>query len=240
MGNDGASTAEKALSLLDCFSLGNEKHTLTTLTKASGIHRTTVYRLMNSLERMNYVIRSGDGAYALGPRLLYLGKLYEQSFHLASIVEPVLRSLSAESGESASYNVIENGKRLCLFREEQTVGLRETRLPGTSLPLDNTCGSLVMRHWGLGQPLFDAPPQLPLFTSRERDEYTAAFSVPVFGEGNLFKASLTLSGPVARIEAARAENKFDEMLLNAGFMLSRNLGASSLFCERVFGRKAPG
>ncbi|CAE6850814.1 Transcriptional repressor IclR [Paraburkholderia aspalathi] len=237
MSNDGASTAEKALSLLDCFSPGNERHTLATLTKVSGIHRTTVYRLMNSLERMNYVVRSQVGEYSLGPRVLYLGKLYEQSFHLASIVEPVLRSISAESGESASYNVIENGERLCLFREEQTVGLRETRLPGTSLPLDNTCGSLVMRYWGFGEQLFEAPPQLPLFTSRERDEYTAAFSVPVFGEGNLFKASLTLSGPVARIEAARAENRFDAMLLNAASTLSRNLGASSLFCQSVFGRK---
>jgi Transcriptional regulator len=158
MGNDGAATAEKALSLLDCFSPGNERHTLATLTKVSGIHRTTVYRLMNSLERMNYVVRSQVGEYSLGPRVLYLGKLYEQSFHLASIVEPVLRSISAESGESASYNVIENGERLCLFREEQTVGLRETRLPGTSLPLDNTCGSLVMRYWGLGEQLFKAPP----------------------------------------------------------------------------------
>jgi hypothetical protein len=36
---------------------------------------------MNSLERMNYIIRHDDGTYTLGHRLLYLGKLYEQSWH---------------------------------------------------------------------------------------------------------------------------------------------------------------
>ena len=49
---------------------------------------------MNSLERMNYVVRHDDGNYALGPRLLYLGKLYEQSFHLSRVVQPELQALS--------------------------------------------------------------------------------------------------------------------------------------------------
>lgn len=82
MGNEGVVAVEKALALLDCFRPGDESLTLTALAQLSGYHKTTVYRLMNSLERMNYVVRHEDGNYALGPRLLYLGKLYEQSFHL--------------------------------------------------------------------------------------------------------------------------------------------------------------
>src|SRR5690606_41903771 len=50
------------------------------LSQLSGYHKTTVYRLMNSLERMGYIVRRESGIYTLGPRLLYLGKLYEQSF----------------------------------------------------------------------------------------------------------------------------------------------------------------
>lgn len=83
MGNEGVVAVEKALALLDCFRPGDESLTLTALAQLSGYHKTTVYRLMNSLERMNYVVRHDDGNYALGPRLLYLGKLYEQSFHLS-------------------------------------------------------------------------------------------------------------------------------------------------------------
>ena len=102
MGNDGVAAVEKALALLDCFKPGAEALTLAALAQASGMHKTTVYRLMNSLERMSYVIRSESGAYSLGPRLLYLGKLYEQSFHLSSVVEPVLHALAAATRESRS------------------------------------------------------------------------------------------------------------------------------------------
>ncbi|PLM17205.1 IclR family transcriptional regulator, partial [Klebsiella quasipneumoniae] len=115
MGNEGVIAVEKALALLDCFRPGNDSLTLTELAQLSGYHKTTVYRLMNSLERMNYIIRHDDGTYTLGHRLLYLGKLYEQSFELARVVQPELQALSQASSESASWYVIEGGQRLCLF-----------------------------------------------------------------------------------------------------------------------------
>ncbi|HAH13163.1 MAG TPA: IclR family transcriptional regulator, partial [Pantoea agglomerans] len=161
MGNEGVIAVEKALALLDCFRPGEESLTLTALAQLSGYHKTTVYRLMNSLERMNYVIRRDNGVYTLGPRLLYLGKLYEQSFHLASIVQPELHALATATGESATWYVIENGQRLCLFRAEPSEELRETRLPGTYLPLDTSAIVQVLRYWGLNEPLFDSVPELP-------------------------------------------------------------------------------
>ncbi|KKB62978.1 IclR family transcriptional regulator [Robbsia andropogonis] len=233
MSNEGVAAVEKALALLDCFTPAHQTWTLAALAKHAAMHRTTIYRLMNSLERMNYVIRSESGDYSLGPRLLYLGNLYEASFQLANLVKPALLALSQETGESASYNVLENGERLCLFRVEPPVGLRETRLPGTSLPLDNTCGSLVIRHWTQDSTAA-LPRPLPWFTSRERDEYTAAFAVPIFGENNAFMAAMTLSGPVARMEAARAENRYDALLLATAASLSRKLGASTAFCDHLF------
>ncbi|ANJ75978.1 helix-turn-helix domain-containing protein [Ralstonia insidiosa] len=236
MGNDGVAAVEKALALLDCFKPGAEALTLAALAQASGMHKTTVYRLMNSLERMSYVIRSESGAYSLGPRLLYLGKLYEQSFHLSSVVEPVLHALAAATRESASYYVIDHGRRLCLFRAEPSEGLRETRLPGTSLPLDDTAISHVLRYWGLGEALYDEAPALPLFTSGARDQHTAAFATPVFGSGDKFMAALTLSGAASRLEAARTSSDVVALQLQAASDLSRKLGASAALCERIYGR----
>ena len=150
MGNEGVIAVEKALALLDCFRPGNDSLTLTELAQLSGYHKTTVYRLMNSLERMNYIIRHDDGTYTLGHRLLYLGKLYEQSFELARVVQPELQALSQASSESASWYVIEGGQRLCLFRAEASQGLRHSNLPGSQFPLDGSAISKVLRHWGLG------------------------------------------------------------------------------------------
>ncbi|WP_027803232.1 IclR family transcriptional regulator [Paraburkholderia dilworthii] len=234
MGNDGVAAVEKALSLLDCFRPGVESLTLAALAQASGMHKTTVYRLMNSLERMGYVVRSDAGSYSLGHRVLYLGKLYEQSFHLSAIVEPVLHSLAASTKESASYYVIDNTQRLCLFRAEPSEGLRETRLAGTSLPLDDTAISQVLRYWGLGQPIYERPPSLPIFTSGARDVHTAAFATPVFGAADKFMAALTLSGPASRLNAAQETGELVGPQLKAASELSRKLGASLAFCERMF------
>ena len=235
MGNDGVVAVERALALLDCFKLGKEKLSLAALASASGMHKTTVYRLMNSLERMGYVVRSEDSAYALGARLLYLGKLYEQSFHLSSVVEPVLFALAAQTKESASYYVLDKGTRLCLFRAEPSEGLRETRLAGTSLPLDDTAIGQVIRYWGLKEPIFDESPTIPLFTSGARDVHTAAFATPVFGADGEFMAALTLSGPASRLHAACETGEMVAPQLQAASDLSRRLGASMVFCERTYG-----
>jgi DNA-binding IclR family transcriptional regulator len=234
MGNDGVAAVEKALSLLDCFRLGAASQTLASLSQASGMHKTTVYRLMNSLERMGYVVRSQTGEYSLGHRVLYLGKLFEQSFQFSAVVEPVLYALAAETKESASYYVLDNGKRLCLFRAEPAEGLRETRLAGTSLELDDTAVGQVIRVWGLGEPLFDVPPSLPLFTAGVRDAHIAAFATPVFGAGDKFMAALVLSGPASRLSAVRTARETIAPQLSAAADLSRRLGASARFCERFY------
>lgn len=234
MGNEGVIAVEKALALLDCFKPGEESLTLTALAQLSGYHKTTVYRLMNSLERMNYVIRRDNGVYTLGPRLLYLGKLYEQSFHLASIVQPELHALATATGESATWYVIENGQRLCLFRAEPSEGLRETRLPGTFLPLDNSAIGQVLRYWGLNEPLFASAPELPLFTSGIRDPHIAAFSLPVFGEGNKLLAALALTGPSSRLTQSMRTSGTGKLMKDTAYLLSLKLGAPKIKCEDFY------
>jgi len=235
MGNEGVVAVEKALALLDCFKPGAESLSLAALAQASGMHKTTVYRLMNSLERMGYAVRSQAGNYSLGHRVLYLGKLFEQNFHLSSVVQPTLEALAALTKESASYYVLGNNERLCLFRAEPSEGLRETRLPGTAFALDETAISHVIRYWGLGEDLYETPPTVPLFTAGARDVHTAAFATPVFGAGDKFMAALTLSGPASRLDAAHASGEWTAPQMKAAADLSRRLGASISFCERFYG-----
>ena len=216
----------KALALLDCFRPGNDSLTLTELAQLSGYHKTTVYRLMNSLERMNYIIRHDDGTYTLGHRLLYLGKLYEQSFELARVVQPELQALSQASSESASWYVIEGGQRL-----------RHSNLPGSQFPLDGSAISKVLRHWGLGESLQEDEPTLPFYTSGARDPHTAAFAMPVFGVHDKLIAALALTGPASRLTEDRKENGISQLMQETANRLSLKLGASKPFCERFYGLK---
>ena len=234
MGNEGVIAVEKALALLDCFKPGEEALSLTALSQLSGYHKTTVYRLMNSLERMHYVVRRDNGIYTLGPRLLYLGKLYEQSFHLASVVQPELHALAHATRESASWYVIEEGQRLCLFRAEASEGLRETRLPGTSLPLDNSAIGQVLRHWGMGEALVVDDDALPLYTAGVRDPHIAGFALPVFGSGEKLVAALALTGPTSRLTPARREEGVGKSMRESAMKLSIRLGAKKAWCEQFY------
>ncbi|MCA1177636.1 MULTISPECIES: IclR family transcriptional regulator [unclassified Pantoea] len=235
MGNEGVIAVEKALALLDCFRPGDDSLTLTALSQASGYHKTTVYRLMNSLERMNYVVRHENGSYGLGPRLLYLGKLYEQSFHLASVVQPELQQLALATHESASWYVIEGGQRMCLFRAEASEGLRHSRLPGTIFPLDQSAISQVLRYWGQNEAVFDENPRLPLYTSGARDPHTAAFAMPVFGVNDKLIAALALTGPASRLIESRRDDGLTQQMSQSAARLSLKLGASKLFCSAQYG-----
>ncbi len=240
MSNTGVAAVEKALSLLDCFQPGKESLSLAALAKTTGIPVTTVYRLMNSLERMSYVIRSDEGIYSPGHRLHYLGKLYEQSFSLSAMVEPTLRDLATATGASASYSVAERGRWLCLFRVDPMEGLRITRIPGDVRDFDNTPTSDVLRYWGLEEPVFDCAPALPIFKSGARNVHTAASALPVFGAGDQFLAALTLSGSASSLEAARTDGSSIARHVSAAMDLSRRLGASAALCERVYSRAMSG
>lgn len=112
--------------------------TIRDLVDSLGLPRTTVYRILNTLEGHEVVSRSRQGSYRLGPRLLGLAARSignAQGFDLAAVAKPHLESLSAETGESSKISVID-GEDLMVIAAAS--GRREyalTVVPGQRLPL---------------------------------------------------------------------------------------------------------
>ena len=100
MGDEGGVAAvDRALSILDA--LTDEKVTLADLSKRTDLYKSTVLRLLKSLERFGYVLRTPDGSYRLGSKVLHLGALYQRHFRTSEIVPPVLERIGAELHEGA-------------------------------------------------------------------------------------------------------------------------------------------
>lgn len=223
MGNDGVVAVERALSVLDCFSPAKPCMTLAELAARSPLHKTTLYRLLNSLERMHYVVRDHKGVYSLGPRVLYLGRVYERGFKLVEVVMPVLTSLMQQTGESASYYTAQqDGGRLCLFRSQPYEGLHSRVLAGSVMPPDDSSTGRVFKVWSQLAPR--GAESLPFFSSGIRDPFSASWSIPIFGEDDQFVAALTLAGLAERIRAKDAQ-RTSALLRDAAFTLSARLGA---------------
>ena len=238
MSNEGVIAVERALSLLDCFGPGRTSLSLAEFAEAVPLHKTTIFRLLNSLVRRNYVVKGSDGRFSLGPRALYLGTVYSTSFSIEKIVRPELHALSQESRESASFYIAAEGGRLCLYRVEPQVGLRDHILAGTVFPPDKSATGLVFENRSEFEEGRCADP-MPYATDGVRDAYTASFSVPVFGAGDRFEGALTLSGPSARVRAAD-QPMLKRMLLQCADRIARALGASEGVRSRIYGVEQPG
>jgi len=235
MSNDGVVAVERALSILDCFQPGREKLSLAELAEVLPLHKTTIFRMLNSLVRCGYVTRHGDGRYSLGARVLYLGRVYVRGFELSETVMPVLERLSSSTGESAAYYVESgsgDGSRLCLFRHQPHEGLHSRVLAGSVMPPDDSSTGRVFKKWAQLQPMEDEP--LPYFSSGKRDPYTASWSLPIIGDEDRFAGALTLAGPAERLR--NADVAFCERtLLDCAIELATRLGASSQMRELMYG-----
>jgi DNA-binding IclR family transcriptional regulator len=99
--------------------------------------RTTVYRILNTLERHDIVSRSSKGAYRLGPRLLGLARAIgsAQGYDLAALAKPHLESLSAETGESSKISVIDGDDLVVVVAASGKREYALTVVPGQRLPL---------------------------------------------------------------------------------------------------------
>jgi len=233
MSNDGVIAVERALSVLDCFKPGAEHLSLADFATRLPLHKTTIFRLLNSLARCGYVVREPGGNYGLGPRVLYLARVYERGFDLSAVVMPILERLSAQTGESAAYYVEggEPGQRLCLFRHQPHEGLHSQVIAGSVMPPDLSSTGRVFSIWAQGKPRGDE--RLPLFSCGARDPYTSSWSIPILGGDDRFVGALTIAGPSARLKTVNAA-RFEALIMEHAQELSTRLGASSEMREALY------
>lgn len=202
MAEEGVAAVERALSILDA--LTDDKTTLAELASRTGLYKSTVLRLIKSLEKFGYVLRGADGNYRLGSKVLLLGALYQRHFRTSEIVPPVLQRLAADLHEGASFYVREGEERVCLHRADTTRAIRDSVHVGDRLSLGVGAAGHVLRAFsGARGERFDTIRQQMYAASYgERDPETAAVAVPVFGPENALVGSLSISGPRYRLEAA--------------------------------------
>ncbi len=224
MGDDGGVAAvDRALSILDA--LTEDKVSLADLSKRTDLYKSTVLRLLKSLERFGYVLRSADGSYRLGSKVLHLGSLYQRHFRTSDIVPPVLERLGAELHEGASFYIVEDDQRICLHRVETTRAVRDSIHIGDRLPLTVGAAGHVLRAFSgaRGERFDEIRRKMFAASFGERDSETAALAAPVLGPGNKLVGALSVSGPRYRIEAA-GEARIVPSLFKYARELTRTFG----------------
>lgn len=212
---EGVAAVERALAILGAFREGDASLALAELAARTGLYKSTILRLLASLERHRCVERRPDGRWALGPMLFRWGSLYARAQPVEGQLPAALAALAEESGETASFWVRHGSQRLCLARVRSPSPIRD----------DLSAGDLVPLPAGAGGRVLTAPDprgQGTVATLGERNPETAGIAAPVFGAGGALLGAISVSGPRQRI-AGRVEAHL-ATVTRAAADLTRRLG----------------
>jgi DNA-binding IclR family transcriptional regulator len=124
--------------------------TIRQLTEALGLPRTTVYRILNTLQAHQVVRRDEHGAYHLGRRLVSLAQHVgpaARDLDLAAAAQPFLDRLAADLGEGVSVSVIDPDGVFVLAAAQGRREYALTVAPGQRMPVHAGAASkLLLAH----------------------------------------------------------------------------------------------
>ncbi|WP_035831347.1 IclR family transcriptional regulator, partial [Kaistia adipata] len=201
---------------------------LTEVAAQTGLHTSTAFHLIKSMETLGFVARVGDGkAYCIGPRIFALAAGAPLIQTLIRFGQPVLDALSAETGE-ASHLAVRSGRDILLVARAEARGmLQMADVIGQPRPPHATAiGKLLLAHCDPAQrdleglrfePFTDATlrsaPALGADLERvlargyaedrgELDENVRCIAVPVRNFSGAVIAAIGLSGPIWKMTDA--------------------------------------
>jgi DNA-binding IclR family transcriptional regulator len=117
----GTQAIARTFHLIDLFDDEHPVWSLPDLVEASGLTRSTAYRLMAALEAEGIMRRTEGGDYTLGPTLIVYGGRAIRANPLRPIAQPFLRELVSTVGESSTIDMLwidEEGRPLSVVVEE--------------------------------------------------------------------------------------------------------------------------
>ena len=247
----GVESVRRALRILRCFTVEVPEWGVSDLTRQLGMHKSTVYRSLATMESEGFVHHSADGRYALGWRLFELGGALRGWPSIRKVVLRRLEELVAATSETAHLAVFDEGSVLYVEKVESSRPLRMPSAVGKRVPAHCTALGKVFLA-GLAQhellPLIYRP--LAAITPRtivdsddlrkavesvrergyavddeEIEEGLMCVAAPIVDDQDGVAAAISIAGPTSRL-GPRLEQHVDSVRATAR-ALSLELGAAA-------------
>jgi DNA-binding IclR family transcriptional regulator len=135
---------QRGLEILRCFRVDRPRITAAELATELSIPRSTVFRLVTTLQYLGFLENSSGREYSLGAGVLSLGFEYIASLELVEHARPILERLSSSTGQN-THLVIRDGREVVVVLKvsgsSSTLGSIKvgTRLPAHATILGRMC-----------------------------------------------------------------------------------------------------
>ncbi len=228
--NESIRAVERALNILLCFSINTPELSMTQISEQVGLHKSTVHRLLGTLERMRFVERDPVSAmYRPGIRLLQMAFLTLEHNDLRRVALPYMHRLRDAHRETVDLSAMDGAEVIYVEAVESPQRVKLAATTGQRLPAFCTAsGKSIMAFFPdekiqqlleQGMPKYTpCTPQNPEFFMREMtkireqgfaisveefEEGINAVSAPIFDSGRSPIASLAIAGPAYRLSRER-------------------------------------
>lgn len=221
---------ERALDVLLCFSSQTPELTMTQIADQIGIHKSTVHRLLGTLERRRFVQRDpASGAYRLGIRLLQMAYLTLEHNDLRRLTMPFMRQLLDRYQESVDLSVLDETDVVYVNHIDGPQRVKVAATTGQRLPAFATASGkailaylsedTVRRLLTQGMPRYtEHTPQTPeaaledlkqvlergfAYSVEEYEDGISAVAAPILNKGGQPFAAVAIVGPAFRLTKER-------------------------------------
>ena len=141
----GTQAIRRAFALLRAFTDGEPERGLAALARSTGLNKTTAYRLLAALEHEGMVARRiGAEEYRLGPESIALGARAQRANDLRTAARPFLQRLAADTGETATLEILRGDRVLCVDEVQARHVVGTTPSVGLSWPAHATSTGKVL------------------------------------------------------------------------------------------------
>lgn len=241
-------SVDRTLDLIEALAAAAGEVSITSLAARTGLHVSTVHRLLATLVRRGYVRQNRETArYYLGSKLAIVGEGAPRYAELRLHAREVLRELTELADETSNLVVLEEGAAVYIDQVECTQVVRLFNAVGNRVPPHCTAAGKVLLAWlpeEQRKPILDRL-DLRAHTPRsattrsavtsalelvrrggyalDEEEYmlgVRCIAVPVLTDGSAL-AALSISAPAVRLPRSRAVELLPAMRKAASDLAAR-------------------
>jgi DNA-binding IclR family transcriptional regulator len=229
----GVRVLHKTLDILEQIKTTESGYKLAELSREVELPKATVYRILTTLEGRGYLDRSADGSYRMAKKLFDLQRSepLEQILHRAA--QPVMERLVGSCKETVNLGILDAGEVVVIYTVESPQAVRMSSKIGNRRYLHATAlGKCLLAGMpdkeisrmvklkglvkvtdetlttkaGLMAEMQKVRQQGWALDNQENEMEGRCIGAPVHGPANKVVAALSISGPVFRMDLARAKS----------------------------------
>jgi DNA-binding IclR family transcriptional regulator len=244
----GVRSIARAVEVLELFDTEHPTRTLRELVALTDLPKTTVVRLLSTLESLGLIADRRDSTYGLGAGFLRWVALSQTMWEISAEARQIMTRLVDECGETVNIYIRQDLNRVSIAQVEGTTTVRSVVEVGVPYALATGAAAKILLTGAPDQvvrALVDARTDLQVdqltreiagigeagyaVTHGERELGASAVAAPIVASDGRVIAALSASGPTSRFTADRVGRYVDAVTAAAADISAAGLGTVQVF-----------